>query len=271
LNINAFTVDNIPLIKKKDDIGALISERVELQDNDIIVIASTIVSKSEGNIVALNSIKASKEAERIASLKHIDDIEMDPRFVQLVMNESAKILLESPFILAETKNRHVCVNAGIDNTNIENRFVLLLPKNPDESARRIKDQIYKYTGKRVSIIISDTNGRAFKEGQTGVAIGIAGIAPLKDWRGKCDLFGKVLKITNEAIVDEIAGFANLLMGEGSDGTPVVVIRGLNYYEEVYGIQKLYRSDEKDVIKKALSSSRRRPRPSRPKGATSLRQ
>lgn len=211
-----------------------------------MVISSTIVSKSEGNVVNLSTVKASKEAEEIAKLTN-----NDPRFVQLVINESSRILLKNPFLLTETKKRYVCVNAGIDYSNIENGWVVKLPDDPDESARRIKAQIYKYTGKKVSVIINDTSGRAFKKGQVRNAIGIAGIYPTRDWRGKKDLFGNVLKANNEAIVDELSGFANLLMGEGNDGIPVVVIRGLNLYEEKYGIQELYRNEEKDVIKKAL--------------------
>ena len=107
----------------------------------------------------------------------------------------------------------------------------------------------------MSVILNDTNGRAFRIGQTGAAIGIAGIRPSKDWRGTQDLFGRVLEVKNEAIVDEIAGFANILMGEGSGGTPIVIIRGLDMYDEAYSIKELFRPENEDVIRKALIKSR----------------
>ncbi|MDL5502381.1 MAG: coenzyme F420-0:L-glutamate ligase, partial [Candidatus Methanoperedens sp.] len=149
----------------------------------------------------------------------------DPRFVQAVLDESVEILLESPFLLVRIKNGSICVNAGIDHSNVEGSDnILLLPKNPDKSAFDLKKSLFNYTGKNVSVVITDTNGRAFRTGQTGAAIGCAGIKPTRDWRGTKDLFGRVLEVKNEGIVDEIAGFANILMGEGDGGMPIVVIR-----------------------------------------------
>ena len=247
MNATAFAVENIPLIKKGDDIARILSERTELNEHDIVIISSTIVSKSEGRTVPLGSVKATQRAKIIA--KRNDN---DPRFVQAVLDESEEVLLESPFLLVRTKHGSICVNAGIDHSNVEGEGnILLLPEDPDKSARKLKEAILKYTGKKVSIVITDTNGRAFRMGQTGAAIGIAGIKPTRDWRGTEDLFGRVLEVKNEAIVDEIAGFANILMGEGSGGTPVVVIRGLELYHESYGIKELYRPESEDVIRKAL--------------------
>jgi coenzyme F420-0:L-glutamate ligase/coenzyme F420-1:gamma-L-glutamate ligase len=126
------------------------------------------------------------------------------------------------------------------------------PENPDASASRIGEELEKLSEKKLSVIVTDTNGRAFKIGQTGAAIGVYKIKPVKRWIGEKDLFGKVLEITEEAVVDELAGAANLLMGEGAGGTPVIVIRGLDYYcKENTSIKEIYRPEEKDIIKKGL--------------------
>jgi coenzyme F420-0:L-glutamate ligase/coenzyme F420-1:gamma-L-glutamate ligase len=249
LRVFAFTVENIPLVKPGDDIGRLITERTELEAHDIVVISSTIVSKSENRILSLDKINVTQRAEAIAGIDN-----NDPRFVQAVMNESSEILLESPFLLVLMENGSICVNAGIDRSNVEGEDnILLLPESPDESARKIKNSLFRLSGKRVSVIIADTNGRAFRVGQTGAAIGVAGIKPTRDWRGTKDLFHKVLEVKNEAVVDEISGFANILMGEGDSGTPIVVLRGLALYQESYGIEELYRPEKEDVIRRALKS------------------
>ncbi len=249
MSVTAFAVGNIPLIKQGDDIARLLSEKTELKEHDIVVISSTIVSKSEGRILSLDDVNVTKKAKIIAKTN-----DNDPRFVQAVLDESEEILLESPFLLVRTKNGSICVNAGIDRSNVEGSDnVLLLPEDPDKSALELKEAIFKLTGKKVSVIITDTNGRAFRLGQTGAAIGIAGIKATRDWRGTKDLFGRVLEVKNEAIVDEIAGFANILMGEGSGGTPIVIVRGLELYHESHGIKELLRPEEEDVIRRGLKS------------------
>jgi coenzyme F420-0:L-glutamate ligase/coenzyme F420-1:gamma-L-glutamate ligase len=253
LNATAFAVENIPLIKQGDDIARILCEKTQLNEHDIIVISSTVVSKSEGRTIALNNVNVTERAKAIAKINN-----NDPRFVQAVLDESEEILLESPFLLVRTRNGSICVNAGIDRSNVEGSDnILLLPEDPDKSAKKIKDSIFKYTGKKVSVVITDTNGRAFRMGQTGAAIGIAGIKATRDWRGTKDLFGRVLEVKNEAVVDEIAGFANILMGEGSGGTPIVIIRGLNLYHESNGIKELYRPEKEDVIRRAIIKSSNR--------------
>ncbi len=249
MNATVFAVENIPLIKQGDDISLILSEQTELREHDIVVISSTIVSKSEGRIVSLDTVPATQRAKIIAKRNG-----NDPGFVQAVLNESTEILLESPFLLVRTRNGSICVNAGIDHSNVEGeKNILLLPEDPDKSARKLKESILKYTGKKVSVIITDTNGRAFRIGQTGAAIGIAGIKATRDWRGTRDLFGRVLEVKNEAIVDEIAGFANILMGEGNGGMPIVIFRGLEMYHESYGIRELYRPEKEDVMRRALKA------------------
>lgn len=249
MKVIAFTIQNIPLIQEGDDIGRIISERAEIEEYDIIVVSSTIVSKSEGRVISLNNVKVTERAEIIAK-----KIGNDARFVQAVLDQSKEILLESPFLLVRNHIGNICVNAGIDRSNIEGEDnILLLPEDADKSAREIKEAIFKHTGKKVSVIITDTSGRAFRIGQTGVAIGVAGITTTIDWRGTKDLFGKMLEVKNEAVVDEISGFANLLMGEGDGATPVVIIRGLRLYQERCSITQIYRTEEEDVISKALKS------------------
>ena len=249
MKATAFTIENIPLIKPGDDIGRLICEKTEIEEHDIVVISSTIVSKSENRILKLCDTNVTQKAKTIAKKNH-----NDPRFAQAVLDQSEEILLESPFLLVRMKNGSICVNAGIDHSNVDgSENILLLPDFPDESAKRIKETIFTITGKRVSVVITDTNGRAFRMGQTGAAVGIAGIRATRDWRGTTDLFGRVLEVKNEAIVDEIAGFSNILMGEGNGGTPIAIIRGLEMFYEPGTIQELYRPENEDVMRKALKS------------------
>jgi coenzyme F420-0:L-glutamate ligase/coenzyme F420-1:gamma-L-glutamate ligase len=249
LKATAFTVEKIPLIKPGDNIGQLISERTEIKEHDIVIISSTVVSKSENMIRSIKDIPVTERARKIA-LKN----NTEPGFVQAVLDESIEVLLESPFLLVLMKNGSICVNAGIDHSNVEGSDnILLLPEDADESARKIKDSLFKLAGKKVSVIITDTNGRAFRIGQTGAAIGIAGIKAMRDWRGKRDLFGKILEVKNEGVVDELACFSNLLMGEGDGGTPVVVIRGIDMYHESSGINEILRPENEDMIRKALRS------------------
>ena len=251
LNAAVFAVENIPLIKKGDDIARILTQRAQLSDHDIISISSTVVSKCEGRVLSLQKVVPCEKSNIIAKRNGID-----PRFVQAVLDESVEILVEFPFLLVLMKNGSICINAGIDHSNVEGKEnILLLPEDPDKSALELRKSIFNYTGKNVSVIITDTNGRAFRIGQTGAAIGCAGIKPTRDWRGTKDLFGRVLEVKNEGIVDEIACFANILMGEGDGGMPIVVIRGLELYDESNGIKELYRPENEDVIRRAILRSR----------------
>ena len=246
MHFNAFTVSDIPLIIEGDNLAEIICKNTRLCDRDIVVIASTVVAKAEGRVTRLAAIAPSKRAIAIA-----EQNESDPGLVQAVLDESEEVILESPFLLVKARSGNVCVNAGIDGSNIESGQIILLPEDSDRSAKNIRKDIFSITNKIVSVIITDTNGRAFRDGQIGVAIGVSGIAPTRDWRGSCDLFGNVLEVANEAVVDEIAAAANLLFGEGSDGTPAVVIRGLDLYAEEDGINDLYFLESEDLIRDAL--------------------
>ncbi len=252
MKINAFTVENIPLITKDHNIANIICSQAQLDEHDIIVVASTIVSKVEGRIINPDRITPTPEAIRISKL-----IDNDSKFVQAVLDECTEVILESPIFLVRHTSGNICINAGVDQSNVEDGL-LLLPVDPDRSARKLKEDIFKLTGKRVSVIITDTNGRAFREGQTGIALGVAGISTHHDWRGSTDLFGITLEVANEAVVDEIAGFANCMMGEGDWGTPVVVIRGFELLSDGDSMDAMYRTSETDIIRNALKNYKSRP-------------
>ena len=241
-------VENIPLIQKGDNLADLICKNAsDIEDKDIIVIASTIVSKAIGLTFFEEDLIPSAEAERISKLNG-----KDPRFVQAILNESVEILTEAPFMLVRNKNGHVCINAGIDASNVGGGRLLKLPEMPDSHAAAIGKTIEEKTKKKISVIITDTNGRAFKEGQTNVAIGLYNIKPIRAWIGEKDLYGKVLEISEEAVVDEIAGAANLIMGEGGFGYPAVIVRGLDFYtNEKVSISEMYRDGGKDLIVQGL--------------------
>lgn len=252
MKMEAFTVENIPLIRAGDDIAAIICENAELMDNDIIIVASTIVAKAEGRMFRLEDIVPGDEAKRIAQEQQID-----PRFVQAVLDRSRDVLIEWPIFLVETKNGHVCIKAGIDASNVDSGYLADLPENPDASAATIGKRIEGIIGRKISVIITDTNGRAFKIGQTGVAVGLYHIHPIRNWKGKKDLFGNILQITEESVADEIAGAANLLMGEGDGGYPVVVLRGLEMRsEDPTSVKEMYRESGQDIIRKGLNSLKR---------------
>lgn len=237
--VQGFLVYGLPVIKEGDDLASLIGSSFQIQDGDVICIASTIVAKSEGRFRNLKDYYPDPRTIEIAKA-----IGKDPRFVQAVLDESAEILLDRPFILSVTRFGHTGVNAGIDQSNVGDDRILLLPLDPRASAERVRSRL----GKDCAVIITDTCGRPFRCGVTGVAIGWSGIAALRDWRGVPDMHGRMLEITLEAIADEIAGMANLLIGEGGDGTPVAVIRGLKYPRSG---GSLFMPEGKDVIRPYL--------------------
>ena len=245
MKITAYTVDDVPMIQKGDDLAEIVVARTKLRDDDIVVFASTIVSKAEGRRYLLGDIAPTPEAEELAVLNN-----EDPHFIQYVLDNSTRVLMKHP-LLVQTVLGNVCINAGIDRSNTESGFILLLPEDPDASARKLRDHIFELTGDRVAVIITDTNGRSFRVGQIGVTVGCAGIAALHDKRGDVDLFGHELKITIQGIVDEVAASANMLMGESDEGTPIAVIRGYEYLKDDRGIAVTYRTDEEDIVKLAL--------------------
>lgn len=240
-SMQGYIIQGLPIINEGDDVASLVQSLFEFQDGDVLCLASTVVARSEGRFRDLESYEPGARAAAIAR-----GIGKDPRFVQAVLDESVEVLLDRPFLLVVTRFGHTGVNAGIDQSNVGEDRILLLPEDPCKSAERLRASLRK----DCAVIITDTCGRPFRTGVAGVAVGWSGIAALRDWRGERDLHGKVLEITLEAIVDEIAAAANLLMGEAGDGTPAVVFRGLKYPRSG---GDLFMAEDKDVIRRRLKS------------------
>jgi coenzyme F420-0:L-glutamate ligase/coenzyme F420-1:gamma-L-glutamate ligase len=242
-------------VKIEDNLAEMIVETmkkecVPLNDVTIIVIAHKIVSKAEGRIVKLKDIVPSAMAEEIAGVTV-----KDPRFIELILRETKEIVkVSSDTLVVRNKNGLVCINAGIDKSNVEGSDAYaLLPSDPDDSVRRINAQINKLTGKNVSVVICDTYSRPFRRGQTEFTIGIAGINPIKDYHGQRDLFGYILKVKNSAVADEIASAAELLMGQGNEAIPVVIIKNLSCVEAAKDASatELLISEQEDLFKETL--------------------
>jgi coenzyme F420-0:L-glutamate ligase/coenzyme F420-1:gamma-L-glutamate ligase len=242
-SIQVSGVRGLPLIRQGDDLAALICERIPVMDGDIISIASSVYSKAKGHVRRLAGITPGERAVRIAGMTG-----EDPRFIQVVLDESCDILMEHPFVLSELPCGHIGVRAGVDQSNIEDDMVILLPPDPMAAAEEIRKDILRMTGKQVGVIITDTCGRSFRRGQTGHAIGWSGMTAIRDFRGDTDLFGHVLKITEEAVVDEIAGFANFVMGESNNGVPAVVFRNCPPWT---GHNSLYFSRDEDLTRSLM--------------------
>ena len=205
-----------------------------------------VVSKAEGNVINLDEVVPSERAKEIA-LKTAKD----PAMVEVVLSETKEIVrLGNNSIITETKSGIVCANAGVDRSNVSgDRNVVPLPKNPNASARNIRQEIKRLTGADVAVIVSDTHGRPFRMGEINVAVGVSGIEPIRDRRGEKDLFGYVLKIKQTAIADELSSAAELVIGQANEGIPVAIIRGYNYQTaEKSSATELTRPKEADLFR-----------------------
>jgi len=243
-------VKGLPIIKMKDDLAKLICVAAEkqgtpIEDNDIIVITHVIVSRSEGNVVDLETVTPSDFAKAFAV-----KFDKDPAVVETVLRESKNIIrMGDGKLITETRHGFICANAGVDRSNIPGeRNVALLPRYPDRSARAIRKKIKKVTGKDVAVIISDTHGRPLRDGEINVAIGVAGINSIRDRRGETDLFGYVLRVKRTAIADELSSAAELVIGQANEGVPVAIIRGYPYPKsEKAKATELIRKKGKDLF------------------------
>jgi len=253
MEIRLIGIRSIPLIKEGDDIADLIlnaidKENIEIEDGDVFVVAETIIAKAEGNIVDLDSIKPSLKAKELAGKTG-----KDPRLVEAIIQESNEIIKVGPdFIISETKHGFVCANAGIDESNVDDGLATPIPSDPDRSAALTRESIEKASSKEVVVIISDTQGRAFREGAIGTAVGISGMNPLWDRKGEKDLYGRELQTTSIAVADELAGAASILMGQADEGIPVVLIKGVEYTKRLKNNEAtskdLVRSKKYDVFR-----------------------
>jgi coenzyme F420-0:L-glutamate ligase/coenzyme F420-1:gamma-L-glutamate ligase len=220
--ISLIPVHGLPEIRADDDLAAMIAERIDLEDDDVVVIAQKAVSKAEGRVVRIDDYEPSAKAIELAS------DERDPREVEAILRETKNIVRErGPLVIVETQHGFICASAGIDHSNApEPGTLVLLPVDPDASASRIRDGLGERTGKTVGVVVTDSFGRPFRQGTTDVALGVAGIHAMLDLRGTTDRIGYELRSTRVAIADEIAAAADLARGK-ADGVPVVVVRGLH--------------------------------------------
>jgi len=230
-------------IEINTDIIDLVLESTVINDYDILIFSQKIISKKEGRIVDLSSINPSLLASGIAS-----SYEKDSRLVELILSESKRIVrMQDGVIIVETNHGFVCANAGIDESNVKDGYVTMLPVDPDQSADKLKNQIEQKTKKKIAVIISDTFGRPFRLGQANIAIGIAGIEPIIDYKGKPDTFGNPLQVTAIAIADELCSASELVMGKVKN-CPVAIIRNFKFDFSDSKIQKMIRPKTEDMFR-----------------------
>ena len=216
-------VEGLPEVRPGDDLGELIASRSTLKPGDVLVVAQKVVSKSEGRLINFRSVRASDEAKRIASRLVASP---DPRIVQVILDESVRVLRSERVLITETRHGFVCANSGVDHSNVPDSDELaLLPEDPDASADGLRERLRVLTGVEVGVIVSDTFGRPWRLGIVNVALGVAGLPALIDLRGSPDDDGKELQATVLAIADDIAAAAGLVMGK-TNRAPVVIVRGL---------------------------------------------
>jgi coenzyme F420-0:L-glutamate ligase/coenzyme F420-1:gamma-L-glutamate ligase len=210
----------IPEVQEGDDLAELVAAVVELEDDDIVVLAQKVVSKAEGRVVRLDDIEPSARALELAG-------DLDPRRVEAILRESMEIVrVRPPLVIAETRHGFICASAGVDTSNApEPGMLVLLPEDPDASAARIRERVRELTGRTVGVLVTDSFGRPWRQGTTDVAIGAAGLPVILDLRGLHDRVGYELHATMIAVADEIAGAAELVMGK-VEGVPGAVVRGL---------------------------------------------
>jgi coenzyme F420-0:L-glutamate ligase / coenzyme F420-1:gamma-L-glutamate ligase len=227
-DLRVFRLPGLPEIHLGDDLAGLLADaarkaRIAFENGDILVIAQKIVSKAEGAMARLATVRPSAQAHALATR-----LKKDPRAIEVVLQQSRRIVRSDHVLIAETRHGFVCANAGVDHSNVPgDDVVTLLPRDPDQSAQKLAGALCKLTGKRVAVIISDTFGRPWRLGLTDVAIGAYGVPVLHDLRGTRDRHGKLLTATVLAVADELASAAGLLMRK-SEGSPAILIRGYRY-------------------------------------------
>ena len=245
----------IPLIRQGDNLADIVANSLQenniaLQEDDILVFAQKIVSKAEGRTVNLTTVTPSVRALELA-----EQTQKDARVIELILQESHEILrVRVGAIIVEHRLGFVCANAGIDHSNVAGagdsveEWVLLLPAEPDRSAEKLRDDLGSKTGKRIGVLIIDSHGRAWRNGTVGIAIGMAGLPGLQDLRGRPDLFGYTLQVTQVGVADELAAAASLVMGQAAEGTPVVHVRGFPYELREGSLKELIRLKEEDLFR-----------------------
>jgi coenzyme F420-0:L-glutamate ligase / coenzyme F420-1:gamma-L-glutamate ligase len=251
--VTLIALADMPLIRPGDDLAALLAAAVErrtgeLARGDVLVVAQKIVSKAEGRYVDLARIEPGAEAQRLAG-----DTEKDPRLVQVILDESRRIVRHRPGVLiVEHRLGYVMANAGIDRSNVDPAMgadpVLLLPRDPDASAAALRERLSARFGVAPAVIVSDSFGRAWRCGTTGIALGAAGLPALLDMRGHPDLYGRALRVTEIGVADEIAAAASLLMGQADEAVPAALLRGIAWSAPASPAAALIRAAEEDLFR-----------------------
>ena len=247
--VEVIAVEGLGEVGPGDPLGRLVAEacarrELSLRDGDALVVAQKVVSKSEGRAVDLHTVTPSAEALRLSA--ELDG--KDPRLLELILAESRRIVAKGrSTIVVETHHGFVCANAGIDLSNVGVGRALLLPKDPDASARHIRDEARRLTGKNLGVVVTDTFGRPWRLGTTDVAIGVAGFGPLIDYRGGTDPYGYELKASVTAVADQIASAAELVMGK-TNGVPAAIVRGLDLPPHEGSARDLIRPAEDDLFR-----------------------
>jgi coenzyme F420-0:L-glutamate ligase/coenzyme F420-1:gamma-L-glutamate ligase len=246
--VRAFALHGFPIVKPHDNLSELILKSVEkagieLNNEDILVVASKIVSISENRIAKTDEVNPSQRALEIATQNGFD-----PIHVELALRESTELIRTRGVLITEIHSGQVCNFSGVDKSNAPAGIYILLPKNPDTSARQLRESLIQKTGKNLAVIISDTQGRPWRKGSVNVAIGCAGIAPFKYNKGKSDLYGRILKRSTVCQVDEIAMLAEPLMGQAAQQTPVVIVRGYSYTDSEETAVDINRPKHEDMFR-----------------------
>jgi coenzyme F420-0:L-glutamate ligase/coenzyme F420-1:gamma-L-glutamate ligase len=251
--LELLAIEDLPIVKPGDDIARLTIDglersRLRLAPYDVLVIAQKIVSKAEGRMVVLADVTPSTRAKELAR-----EVDKDPRLVELILSETKRIVRSGPDVLiVEHRLGFVMANAGVDQSNVgaEDGIerALLLPLDPDASAEALRAALSARFDTRIGVVVNDSFGRAWRLGTVGVALGVAGLPALKDLRGRPDLLGRPLRVSISAFGDEIAAAASLLMGQGDEGRPMVVVRGLAWEEPSSGVSALLRSSREDLFR-----------------------
>lgn len=244
MKLQAWGVEGLPEVRAGDDVAAMIAERTQLRDGDVLVVAQKVVSKAEGRLRDLRSVQASQRALDYAARL----VEDDARVIQLILDESVRVVRDDRVLIVETRHGFVCANAGIDHSNVEaDETVVLLPEDPDASAARLRERLRELAGCDVGVIVSDTFGRPWRMGIANVALGVAGVASVIDHRGRPDDFGRTMSATVIAVADEMAATAELVMGK-TCRVPAVVLRGWTAEAPPGTGQELVRPAELDLFR-----------------------
>lgn len=241
--IEVFGVAGLPEVRPGDDLGRMIADEAQLRDGDVVIVAQKVVSKAEGRVRDLRDVLPGRDAETYARR-----LGVDPRFVQAVLDETVRVVRDERVLIVETRHGFVCANAGIDHSNVPGgQMISLLPEDCDRSAAALRRRLGELTGRDVAVIVADTFGRAWRMGIANVALGVAGVPALVDYRGRPDDFGEELQATVVAVADELAAAAELVMGK-VERVPVAVIRGWRPEAPAGTGQDLVRPPELDLFR-----------------------